>query len=113
MASKPILRVTLLKISNPEDQTAAVQGFNELAKTAVKDNAPYMLSPSISPILPDTLERSHGFTIVAKNAFKSKEDMDYYDSECEAHKKFKEMVGGKLEGGRAGLLCVDWEGEGN
>jgi hypothetical protein len=26
---------------------------------------------------------------VAKSVFKNKEDFDYYDTECEAHKEFK------------------------
>ena len=32
--------------------------------------------------------------MVAKSEFKNREDMAYYDSECQAHKKFKTEASG-------------------
>jgi hypothetical protein len=36
--------------------------------------------------------RSQGWTLAVKSTFASKEDMDYYDKECEAHKALKEVT---------------------
>ena len=41
--------------------------------------------------------RSQGWTFVTKSTFASKEDMDYYDQSCEAHKKLKAFVAGVRE----------------
>jgi hypothetical protein len=36
--------------------------------------------------------RSQGYTLVARTVFGSKEDMDFYDNECEAHKAIKAVL---------------------
>jgi len=33
--------------------------------------------------------RAQGWTLATKTTFASKEDMDYYDTQCEAHKALK------------------------
>ena len=53
----------------------------------MQDGAPYILSLEAGPTEDD--ERNQGFTFVAKTVFKNKEDFEYYDKECEAHKEFK------------------------
>lgn len=39
------------------------------------------------PLEPDA--RSNGYTFVSKTVFKNREDFDFYDNECEAHKELK------------------------
>lgn len=36
--------------------------------------------------------RSQGYTMVARTAFASKADMDFYDNECEAHAAIKGLL---------------------
>jgi hypothetical protein len=36
--------------------------------------------------------RSQGYTMVARTVFKSKNDMDFYDNDCEAHKAIKILL---------------------
>jgi len=36
--------------------------------------------------------RRQGYTMVARTVFKSKEDMDFYDNECEAHIVIKALL---------------------
>jgi hypothetical protein len=42
------------------------------------------------PTFPD--QRSQGYTVAALSVFASKEDMVYYDNECEAHGKLKAIA---------------------
>ncbi len=109
-----IHRITLFKIPSPADQTAVLEAFKTLSETATKDSAPYILAPHASLVLPDPLlpgmDRSQGFTVVAKTAFACREDMEFYDKSCGAHGAFKGVVGGVVEGGREGVVCLNWGG---
>jgi hypothetical protein len=42
--------------------------------------------------------RSQGYTLVARTVFESKEDMDYFDNECEAHGAIKAQFKPKAAG---------------
>ncbi|TVY87476.1 hypothetical protein LAWI1_G007125, partial [Lachnellula willkommii] len=61
--------------------------YKELAKTAVKDGKPYILSLHAGPTKED--QRNQGYTLVAKSEFASEADMWYYDSEDKAHQELK------------------------
>ena len=37
-------------------------------------------------------QRNQGFTVVAVTVFKSKQDIDYYDNECQAHAALKAIA---------------------
>jgi len=37
-------------------------------------------------------QRSQGYTVAVVSVFKSKEDMKYYDDECEAHAALKQVA---------------------
>ena len=36
--------------------------------------------------------RDEGYNFVAKNVFRNKADMDYYETECEAHSEYREFM---------------------
>jgi hypothetical protein len=40
--------------------------------------------------------RSQGYTMVARTVFQSKEDMDFYDNDCEAHSAIKTLLKPKV-----------------
>lgn len=61
-----------------------------------QNGKPYILSVFAGEAFPDA--RSQGFTLAAQTNFASKEDMTYYDAECEAHKKLKATAGKVHEG---------------
>jgi len=82
-----IIRITMFKIPSKGDVAKALEFYDTLSKTAVKDGAPYILSLAAGPALEDA--RSQGYTLVAKSEFKSLDDMRYYDDKCEAHQTFK------------------------
>jgi hypothetical protein len=42
--------------------------------------------------------RSQGYTMVARTVFESKEAMDYYDNECEAHGAIKALLKPRVAG---------------
>ncbi|PYI02200.1 hypothetical protein BO78DRAFT_400706 [Aspergillus sclerotiicarbonarius CBS 121057] len=87
----PIERITLFKIPNEADRDRVLDQYKVLAKTAVKDGKPYILSTAAGASFPD--ERNNGFNLSVKTTFASMEDMVYYDEECEAHKALKAVVG--------------------
>lgn len=41
-------------------------------------------------------QRNQGYTFAARTVFACKEDMDYYDNECEAHKEIKALLKPKI-----------------
>lgn len=57
--------------------------------------------------------KEQGYTFVARSVFKNKEDMEYYDKECEAHLAFKMFL--KEHAPPEGLMAcyftpsVSWE----
>lgn len=42
--------------------------------------------------------RAQGYNMVARTVFESKEAMDYYDTECEAHTAIKALLKPRLAG---------------
>ncbi|MCJ1480455.1 hypothetical protein MMC06_000610 [Schaereria dolodes] len=96
MSTNPVYRTTLFKIPNPEDQQTLLNQYSELSRTAVKHSAPYILSLHAGPCIPDPRSQYYNFSVNA--VFASLEDMQYYDNDCEAHKKLKDVVGPIKEG---------------
>jgi hypothetical protein len=56
----------------------------------VQDGKPYIGSVVVGAAQED--QRAQGFTVAAILTFNSPEDMQYYDTECEAHKNLKASV---------------------
>jgi hypothetical protein len=52
---------------------------------------PYIVSNEANRIL-NASKDGGGYTVMGVTTFRSIEDNDYYDNECEAHAKFKEIV---------------------
>lgn len=70
---------------------AESQGHHTIiAHDSHQDDKPYILQFAAGEAGPDA--RSRGWNLVAKSTFSSKEDMDYYDSSCEAHQTLKKLV---------------------
>jgi hypothetical protein len=67
----------------PFRQSSKINAHSQCAQ----DGKPYILSLEAGLTYDDA--RSQGYTLVAKTMFKNKEDFDYYDTECEAHKILK------------------------
>ncbi len=55
-----------------------------------QDGKPYILSIRAGHAFPD--QRAQGYTVAIVSVFASKEDMEYYDNECEAHKALKAVA---------------------
>ncbi|KAJ6149563.1 hypothetical protein N7471_000762 [Penicillium samsonianum] len=87
----PIERITLFKIPNEADRNRVLEQYKVLAKTATKDGKPYILAAAVGASIPDP--RNKGYNLSVKTTFASMEDMEYYDSECEAHKALKACAG--------------------
>ncbi|KAJ9295671.1 hypothetical protein DTO271G3_5694 [Paecilomyces variotii] len=87
----PIERITMFKIPNESDRDRVLEQYKVLAKTAVKDGKPYITTIAFGPTIPDP--RNKGFNLAVKMTFPSLDDMKYYDTECEAHKALKAVVG--------------------
>ncbi|KAH8654470.1 hypothetical protein BGZ60DRAFT_386383 [Tricladium varicosporioides] len=102
-----IIRITMFKIPR-ENIPKLLENYRVLAKSATKDNKPYILSLQAGPAKEDA--RSQGFTLVAKSEFKDLTDMKYYDEECEAHKELKVHAKGY---GVEGIMTVYYEAEVN
>ncbi|KAF1967713.1 hypothetical protein BU23DRAFT_482729 [Bimuria novae-zelandiae CBS 107.79] len=92
-----IIRLTLFKIPDPDLVQQAVQKYTTLNQVALKDGKPYIQISAGHTTHADP--RSKGYTFVARTVFLSKEDMNYYDTEDEAHAEIKAMLKGKLEEG--------------
>jgi hypothetical protein len=76
-----------------------------LQKIDLQDGKPYILSCKANKLYSDP--RSQGFTVAAQTTFASREDMKYYDEECEAHKALKGVVGPKVVGPtQGGMLMI-------
>ncbi|OAK96505.1 hypothetical protein IQ06DRAFT_297206 [Phaeosphaeriaceae sp. SRC1lsM3a] len=85
-----ISRITLLKLADPNIVQEAVQKYATLAQDAKKDGKQYIQTAAANPTYDDA--RSQGYTLVARTVFASKEDMDFYDNECEAHGAIKALL---------------------
>ncbi|KAJ6186515.1 hypothetical protein N7519_007816 [Penicillium mononematosum] len=88
--SKPINRITLFKIPSPDDQKRLFDIFRIMLSDAVKDGKPYILGVCAGPSFDDA--RNQGYTLAVISTFKSVEDMEYYDNECEAHQALKKVA---------------------
>ncbi|KAH8811632.1 hypothetical protein F5884DRAFT_749999 [Xylogone sp. PMI_703] len=82
-----LVRVTMFKIAKKEDREKLASAYEVLKATQKKEGKPYIVNLQAGEAYDDT--RSQGYTFIAKSEFKTKEDMDYYDTECEAHKVLK------------------------
>ncbi|KAH7396856.1 hypothetical protein DE146DRAFT_657935 [Phaeosphaeria sp. MPI-PUGE-AT-0046c] len=85
-----INRITLLKLADPSIIQQAVQKYSTLARDAKKDGKTYILTAAANPTHDDA--RNQGYTLVARTVFASKEDMYFYDNECEAHGDIKALL---------------------
>ena len=79
----PTLTLCLDLLSQPSPYIT----WFDLVLIGWQDGAPYILSLEAGPAEHDA--RSQGYTFVTKTVFKNKEDFDYYDTQCEAHKELK------------------------
>ena len=108
MSNTYIKRTTLFKIP-PEHIDKVLQEYEKLRKNAVKvcqsptsypspslpvlttrqDGKPYIVSNVARRITNTDSPLSEGFTISSQSIFRNKEDHDFYDKECPAHKELK------------------------
>ncbi|KJZ75172.1 hypothetical protein HIM_05366 [Hirsutella minnesotensis 3608] len=100
-----IQRVTLFKIPDPASQERLLSIYKEMPNNAIKNGVPYLASVKAGRTKPD--QRSEGFTVAVMTAFKSIEDMRYYDNECSAHAELKEFA----KTVHQGVLMVFFENE--
>ncbi|KAF1938800.1 hypothetical protein EJ02DRAFT_383011 [Clathrospora elynae] len=89
-----IIRLTLFKIPEEAMVKEAIKMYNTLAQDAKKDGKTYIQLAQANPTHDDP--RNQGYTLVARCIFESKEDMDYYDNQDEAHDKIKAQLKPKL-----------------
>jgi hypothetical protein len=104
----PVERITLFNIPSEADQNRVLEQYKVLAQTARKvrmplnpfsrrarltnqDGKPYILNAAVGRSVDDP--RNKGFNISVKTTFASMDDMQYYDTECEAHKALKAVAG--------------------
>ena len=64
--------------------------------TSPQDGKPYIVDIQAGKAIPD--QRSQGFTLAIVSIFKTKEDMKYYDEQCEAHAALKKVAVSVKEG---------------
>lgn len=62
----------------------------------MQDGKPYILSCEAGHTAQDA--RAQGYTVAAKTTFRSKEDFDFYDKECSAHKALRAIAASKSQG---------------
>lgn len=63
-----------------------------------QDGAPYIVANEASRIINVSEERTQGYTVIAVTTFKSREDLEYYDKQCPAHKKLREFIAPRRTG---------------
>ena len=109
MSSKKIYRVTLFKIPEKADQHKLIEMYREMPHKALKVCAsvfvlhclgqyayngqggkPYIIHVNAGEAIDD--QRNQGYTLVATSVFASREDMEYYDNDCEAHAALKAVA---------------------
>ncbi|KAI1624167.1 hypothetical protein EDD37DRAFT_609178 [Exophiala viscosa] len=98
MSQSYIKRVTMFQVAKEEDIDAVVAQYDILRSTAEKNGAPYIVANEAARVINSSEERSQGFTVIAITTFKSKEDVEYYDKGCAAHKKLREFVATRRNG---------------
>jgi hypothetical protein len=98
-----ITRVTMIKLPSEKHILIALEGFQNFTKrqkkvfsllalmlqklTNTQDGKPYIISMQAGPA--QGTVKDQGFNFVTKSVFKNKEDMAYYETECEGHNEFK------------------------
>ncbi|KIW94240.1 uncharacterized protein Z519_05556 [Cladophialophora bantiana CBS 173.52] len=107
MSSKCVKRITLFKVPKEEDIDAILAEYQVMRTSAQKDGKPYILSNEATRVLNSSEERSQGYTLVAVTTFKSREDVEYYDKGCAAHKKLREFITPR----RTGFATIHYESE--
>ncbi|TVY82770.1 hypothetical protein LSUE1_G001601 [Lachnellula suecica] len=96
MSSPNIRRITLFKIPKPEDREKLLAVYKRMPEEAVKNGNPYIISMDAGAAFAE--QRSQGYTVAVVSVFASKEDMVYYDNECEAHGRLKAVAKSVHEG---------------
>ncbi|KIW60976.1 hypothetical protein PV05_01149 [Exophiala xenobiotica] len=107
MSSKYVKRVTLFKVPKEEDIDAIIAEYGTMRTSAQKDGAPYIVSNEATRVTNASEERAQGYTLIAVTTFKSREDFDYYDKQCAAHKKLREFIAPR----RTGFATLQYESE--
>lgn len=109
MSSKKIYRLTLFKIPEKADQHKLIEMYREMPHKATKvctgvsaldflkqfsyneqGGQPYIIHVNVGEAIED--QRNQGYTLVATSVFASREDMEYYDNNCEAHAALKAVA---------------------
>ncbi|KAJ6148806.1 hypothetical protein N7471_000005 [Penicillium samsonianum] len=85
-----IHRTTFFNIPKPEDIDILLAEYRHLAQEAKRNSEPYILSVQAGRTLPDL--RNNGYTLAVKTTFRNLDDMNFYDSGCEAHKRLKSVA---------------------
>ncbi|CDM37182.1 hypothetical protein DTO006G1_6403 [Penicillium roqueforti] len=91
-----IHRITLFNIPKPENIDILLAEYRQLAHEATRNSEPYILSVQAGRTLPDA--RTKGYTLAVKTTFRNLDDMSFYDSTCEAHKRLKSVAAPLREG---------------
>lgn len=61
-----------------------------------QNSEPYILDVQAGRTLPDA--RTKGYTLAVKTTFRNLDDMEFYDSDCETHKRLKSVAAPLREG---------------
>jgi hypothetical protein len=121
MSSQQTYRMTLFKIPRIEDQDKLLEMYRAMPQKALKvrsqmadplhsfipltdstllfskqDGSPYIVSVKAGKTFAD--QRAQGYTIAVMTTFASKEDFEYYDTACEAHKELKAFAASVHQG---------------
>ncbi|KAK5317125.1 hypothetical protein LTR93_008900 [Exophiala xenobiotica] len=107
MSPKYVKRVTLFKVPKEEDIDAIIAEYATMRASAQKDGAPYIVSNEATRVTNASEERAQGYTLIGVTIFKSREDFDYYDKQCAAHKKLREFIAPR----RTGVATLQYESE--
>ncbi|KAF2853332.1 hypothetical protein T440DRAFT_466308 [Plenodomus tracheiphilus IPT5] len=89
-----IVRLTLFKLPDAAVVQEAIQKYSTLSQDANQDGKPYVQLSAANRVHDDP--RSQGFTLLTRTVFESKEDMDFYDNEDDAHKAIKALIKPKI-----------------
>lgn len=63
-----------------------------LSTLECQDGKPYIISNEANRVINSHEERSQGYTIAVQTTFVSREDVEYYDKHCNAHKELKKVA---------------------
>jgi len=87
-----IKRTTMFKMPRDEDMDTVIDAFKVVRETARKDGKPYLVSLDVGRTAAASDPRAQGWTLVANTIFNSKEDMEYWDKDCEAHRELRKIA---------------------